>query len=162
MKTTMYLIRHADAEAAAGLEASHDRSPLARLAVRQAEATRDFLAVRPIDHCYCSPLPGAVQTAAVIAEPHGLTPCPLDSLAHQAGGAAALEELFARHAGHALLVITHHDVGRVYLAGLLGLSLARAREVQMDSCGISVVVRDGDHTTVNTLNASFHLQGIAA
>jgi len=32
----------------------------------------------------------------------------------------------------------------------------------LDNCGISVVVRDGDRTTVGTLNAAFHLQGVAA
>src|SRR5205823_3867103 len=54
--------------------------PLARLGVRQAEATRDFLAIRPIDTCYCSPLLRAVQTASIVASPHGLSPQPLDAL----------------------------------------------------------------------------------
>ncbi len=54
--------------------------PLARLGVRQAEATRDFLAVRPIDVCYCSPLLRAVQTAAIVCRPHTITPIPVAAL----------------------------------------------------------------------------------
>jgi broad specificity phosphatase PhoE len=53
----------------------HD-PPLARLGVRQAESTRDFLADRPLDVCYSSPLLRAVQTAAIVAAPHGLSPQP--------------------------------------------------------------------------------------
>jgi hypothetical protein len=37
-----------------------------------------------------------------------------------------------------------------------------ARQVTLDNCGVSVVVRAGDSTTVATLNAAFHLQGVAA
>ena len=46
MKTTLYLVRQA-----------------ARLGIRQAELTRDFLAVRPLDACYSSPMPRAIETA---------------------------------------------------------------------------------------------------
>jgi broad specificity phosphatase PhoE len=166
MKTTMYLIRHAAAEAnAAGperLQGARPNPPLGRLGVRQAELTRDFLAVRPLDACYCSHLLRAAETASIIAAPHGLCPRPLDGLADSERAAATLEELFARHAGHAFLVIAHHDVGSTYLAALLGLGPEQAGQVQLDNCGISVIVRDGQHTTVSTLNASFHLQGIAA
>src|SRR5579864_8659463 len=69
MATVLYLIRHGATEA-----------NLARLGIRQAEATRDFLAIRPIDHCYTSPLLRAVQTAAIVAAPHGLSPQPLEAL----------------------------------------------------------------------------------
>jgi broad specificity phosphatase PhoE len=178
---------------------------LARLGVRQAEATRDFLAIRPIDHCYCSPLLRAVQTAAIVAAPHGLSPGPLDALTEcdvgrwegldwqtiryldaesyqrfmanpaengYPGGESfrdvyervtgAIEELLATHAGESVLVVAHHVVNRTYLAGLLGLTPNQARQVTLDNCGISVVVREGEETAVSTLNAAFHLQGVAA
>ena len=44
----------------------------------------------------------------------------------------------------------------------MGLSPDQARQVTLDNCGISVVVCDGDVISVNTLNAAFHLQGVAA
>jgi broad specificity phosphatase PhoE len=209
MKTTLYLIRHGATEAnlarPARLQGRRYNPPLAPLGVRQAEATRDFLAIRPIDHCYSSPLLRAVQTAAIVTAPHGLSPQTMEPLTecdvgqwegldwqtiryHDAdsyhrfmanpsrhgypGGesfsdvhqraAATLEELLNRHAGGSLLVVAHHVVNRTYLAGLLGLPLDQARQVVLDNCGISVVIREGDKTTVSTLNAAFHLQGVAA
>jgi broad specificity phosphatase PhoE len=176
MKTTMYLLRHAAAEANYACAQSEDRIPilgsrirdgeqdprLSRLGVRQAELTRDFLAVRPIDYCYCSPRLRAVQTASIIGAAHGLSPVVLDSLVEPALATAALEDLFRRHAGHTILVVGHQDVNLVYLAGILGMKSEQTRQVQLDNCGISVVVRAGTGATVSTLNASFHLQGIAA
>ena len=46
--------------------------------------------------------------------------------------------------------------------GLLGMGPELAKQVVLDNCGISIVVRDGEKTTVSTLNAAFHLQGVAA
>jgi broad specificity phosphatase PhoE len=209
MRTTLYLLRHGATEANLArppwLQGRRVDAPLARLGVRQAEATRDFLAIRPIDVCYCSPLLRAIQTATIVAAPHGLSPQPLEDLTEcdvgtwegldwQAiryfdaegyrhfmanpatfgypGGesfadvhrrvSVALERLLTQHAGHAILVVGHHVVNRTYLAGLLGLGPEQARGVTLDNCGISVVVRDEGETTVTTLNAAFHLQGVAA
>jgi broad specificity phosphatase PhoE len=208
-RTVLYLIRHGATEAnlarPARIQGRAHNPPLARLGVRQAEATRDFLAIRPIDHCYTSPLLRAVQTASLVAAPHGLSPIALEELTEcdvgrwegldwQAirdldadsyrrfhadpaefgypGGESfrtvydrvipAIKGLLERHRGESVLVVAHHVVNRVYLADLLGLALGQARQVKLDNCGISVVVRDGDETTVGTLNAAFHLQGVAA
>jgi broad specificity phosphatase PhoE len=208
-KTVLYLIRHGATEANLArpprLQGRRHNPPLSRLGVRQAEATRDLLAVRPIDRCYASPLLRAMQTAAIVAAPHGLTPQPLNALiecdvgrwegldwqtirtldpeafqrfqTHPAefgypGGesfrdvynrvAPVLDELLEIHAGESILVVAHHIVNRTYLAGLLGLTLDQANQVTLDNCGISVVVRDGAETMLNTLNAAFHLQGVAA
>jgi broad specificity phosphatase PhoE len=76
--------------------------------------------------------------------------------------APALNQLLHRHAGQSILVVGHHVVNRTYLAGLLGLTPDQARQVILDNCGISVVLRQDDRTTVHTLNAAFHLQGVAA
>ena len=208
-RTVLYLIRHGATEANLArpprIQGRRSDPPLARLGVRQAEATRDFLAVRPIDHCYTSPMLRAVQTAAIVAEPHGLPPLPLDGLTEcdvgrwegldwptvrdldadgyrrfHADPAAygypdgesfaavhdrvvpVLEGLLERHRGESVLVVAHHVVNRTYLAGVLGLAPGQARQVALDNCGISVVVRESDSTMVTTLNAAFHLQGVAA
>src|SRR5262249_39964153 len=83
-KTVLYLIRHAATEANLAepprLQGRRHNPPLARLGVRQAQATRDLLAPRPLQHCYCSPLLRAVQTASIVGAPHGLSPEPLDAL----------------------------------------------------------------------------------
>ena len=208
-KTVLYLIRHGATEAnlarPARLQGRRHNPPLALLGVRQAEATRDFLAIRPIDYCACSPLLRAVQTAAIVAAPHGLSPQPLDALTEcdlgrwegldwqtihaldaegfrrfhanpaafgYPGGESfldvfervkpAFDDLLRVHSGRSILVVAHHIVNRTYLAGLLGLAPDQARQVTLDNCGISVVVREGAETTVSTLNAAFHLQGVAA
>jgi broad specificity phosphatase PhoE len=209
MRTVLYLIRHGATEANLAtpprLQGRRHNPPLARLGVRQAEATRDFLAIRPVDRCFCSPLLRAVQTAAIVAAPHGVSPVPLEDLtecdvgrwegldwqtirfldaeAHRQhasnparhgypGGesfadvhrraAPAFERLLHEHPGESVLVVAHHVVNRTYLAGLLGLGPEQARQVSLDNCGISVVVRENGETSVSTLNAAFHLQGVAA
>ena len=82
MKTTLYLMRHGAPEVNLArppvLQGRGLNLPLASLGVRQAEATRDFLAIWPIDRCYCSPLLRAEQTATIVAAPHGLAPAPLE------------------------------------------------------------------------------------
>ena len=73
MRTILYLLRHGATEANLAhpprLQGRRLDPPLAKLGVRQAEATRDFLAIRPIDHCYSSPLRRAMQTASIVAAP---------------------------------------------------------------------------------------------
>mgnify|MGYP001345878770 CR=1 FL=1 len=209
MRTVLYLLRHAATDAnlaqPSRLQGRRHDPPLTPLGVRQAEATRDFLAVRPIDVCYSSPLRRAMQTADIVAAPHGLEPQPIDALtecdvgewegldwatiraqdpdsyrkymadpaafAYPGGesfsdvfrrASAAFEQMLSDHAGTTILAVTHHVVTRTYLASLLGLRLAQARSVALDNCGISVVVRSGDDSVVSTLNAAFHLQGVAA
>jgi broad specificity phosphatase PhoE len=209
MKTILYLIRHGATEANLArpprLQGVRHDPPLARLGVRQAEATRDVLASRALHRCYCRPLLRAVQTATIVAAPHSVIPEPIPALsecdvgrwegldwqsiryfdaeayqqfmAHPAehgypGGesfadvqrrtAPVFEELLARHEGEAILVVSHHIVNRIYLAGLLGLTLNQAKQVSLDNCGISTVVREDGQTLVSTLNAAFHLQGVAA
>jgi len=209
MRTTLYLMRHgataANLSSPAPLQGRRLDSPLAPMGVRQAMATRDFLAVRPIHACYTSPLLRARETAAIVAAPHGLTPMVAEELnecdvgswegldwgairrrdpaayhRHRADPAACafpdgesfadvyervaegLERILIHHAGQTVLAVSHHAVTRTYLAALLGLPLKRARMVALENCGISVVSRMGETMSVATLNASFHLQGIAA
>jgi broad specificity phosphatase PhoE len=132
---------------------------------RQAVVTRDFLAVRPFDHSYCSPDRAAQRTAGILAAPHGLTPQTLEALIED----AAVEEIepcfvevLARHEGQTLLVVAAAAVQRCYLATLLGLGPRRSRRLQVEPCGISVIVGERGRMRIGTLNAVFHLQGIAA
>jgi broad specificity phosphatase PhoE len=161
MKTTLYLLRH-DVE-----ENREDRDGKQR---RQLELTRDFLAVRPIDQCYCSPGQEVVQTAALLSAPHGLQPRVLEGLGHlEAGESVAhfqgrvmktLEQLFPQHPGQSLLVLAQHPVPRTYLGSLLGLVFDRGERIRIDPCGISVLIHREARTVVHTLNALFHLQGL--
>jgi len=208
-RTVLYLIRHGATEANLArpprLQGRRHNPALARVGVRQAEATRDFLAGRPIGRCYSSPLLRAVQTATIVAAPHGLSPVAVEALtecdvgrwegmdwqsiryldaeAYQRfmsnpaqngypGGenfsdvfnrvTPAVEDLLRKHRGESIMVVGHHVVNRTYLASLMGLSPDQARQVTLDNCGISVVVCEAGVVAVNTLNAAFHLQNVAA
>lgn len=209
MRTTLYLLRHAATEANLAhpprLQGRKHNPPLARLGIRQAEATRDFLADRPIAACYCSPLLRAQQTASIVAAPHGLLPASVPALIEgdlgrwegltwqevrffnaseyrdfmadpaangypggenfqQVHGRAspAIEEILSRHEGESVLIVAHHVVNRIYLAGLLGLPASRAREVSLDNCGVSVVTRENGQSAISMLNAVQHLHDVAA
>jgi broad specificity phosphatase PhoE len=84
MRTTLYLIRHAATPAnlqkPAKLQGCHTNPDLAPIGVRQAQATRDFLAIRPVDAIFTSPLRRSFRTAEIIAEPHGIMPIVVDEL----------------------------------------------------------------------------------
>jgi broad specificity phosphatase PhoE len=209
MKTVLYLVHHGATEANLArpliVRGRRQNRPLAPLGIRQAEATRDLLAVRPLDRCYSSPLQRALETAVIVAAPHGLSPVALEALTECDSGRwegldwqtirsrdaeayvrfmenpaaygfpegesvtdvyrriqPALEELLTRHTGETILVVSHQMIIRTYLGGLLGLTLDQVRHVNQDNCGISVVIREEDETRVTTVNATFHVQGVAA
>ena len=209
MRTTLYLLRHAATSAnlqkPAKLQGRRSDPDLAPLGLRQAEATRDFFAIRPVDVIYTSPLRRAYCTAQIIAEPHGLRPIILDELTEIDVGdwegksweeiattdpdryarhhsdpsknaylngenfeqvhdrtARTIDELLIEHEGGSIVVVSHHVVNRTYLAGVLGLGCSGARAVSLENCGISIVWHERGKTTVATLNAAFHLQGVAA
>lgn len=209
MHTTLYLIRHAatpaNLQSPAKLQGCRSNPDLAPLGIRQAMATRDFLAIRPIDYIYTSPLRRSFRTAQIIAEPHGLTPFTVNELTecdvgqwegmsweeiketdpdnyaryhadpsvngYQGGenfqqvynrATQAIDGILAHHEGSSIAVVSHHIVNRTYLAGVLGIGPARARVVSLENCAISIVQHRMGKTTVSTLNAAFHLQGVAA
>ncbi len=75
--------------------------------------------------------------------------------------AAAFAQIAASHAGEAVAVVTHQIVCRVYLASLLGLTPAQARKLKTANGGVSVVTFENGAASVATLNAAFHLVGVA-
>jgi broad specificity phosphatase PhoE len=67
------------------------------------------------------------------------------------------ERLLTEHARQTILIVGHHVVNRVYLASLLGLPPSLARQVRLDNCGISIVIRENNRTQIAILNAKSHL-----
>src|SRR5689334_15025537 len=84
MGTWMYLLRHGatglNLERPYRLQGSEVEHPLAAAGVRQAEGARELLRSVPLRAVYSSPLLRAVQTAEVVARPHGLAVVPLEAL----------------------------------------------------------------------------------
>jgi broad specificity phosphatase PhoE len=100
MKTTLYLVHQATEADPQRPERLPKRRPSTSLdwrGTRQAQLTRDFLAVRSLDACYSSPSERAVRTARIIAEPHGLVPCILAGLDERAACAAGRDDSQTAH-----------------------------------------------------------------
>ena len=74
--------------------------------------------------------------------------------------AASAPAVMAAHSTPAAELST--DCSGTVSASLLGLTPDQARQVKLDNCAISMIERDDEATTVTTLNAGFHLQGLAA
>ena len=71
----LYLIRHGATEANLKrpyvLQGRRSDLPLGEIGRRQAEAARRTLQGRPIERFFCSPLRRTVETAEIVAAPHG-------------------------------------------------------------------------------------------
>ncbi len=79
-----FLVRHGATAASAArpvlMAGRRTDSPLSEEGQRQAEEAARFLADRPIDVLYASPMLRAQQTAAAIGRPHKLEPVTIDAL----------------------------------------------------------------------------------
>lgn len=73
----------------------------------------------------------------------------------------AIQTLLERHPGETIAVVAHNVVNRVYLAKLLGLEISRAKEITQTNTGINLIRHKPGETKVVTMNAIFHLSGVA-
>jgi broad specificity phosphatase PhoE len=72
----------------------------------------------------------------------------------------ALVEIMGEHLGHEIVVVGHNVLNRAFLAGVLELPLAKARNIHQENCGLNIVeLREGKLKLV-TLNAVGHLHGL--
>ena len=79
--TRLYLIRHGQtAHSAADVFSGASNVDLADEGRRQATCLAQRLAGEPIAAFYCSSLQRAIETATLVAQPHGLTPTPVADL----------------------------------------------------------------------------------
>lgn len=204
-ETMLYLVRHgatsANEQRPYILQGSSIDLPLSPTGREQAAAAAQFLSTHPIRHVYASTLKRAVETAAAIAEPHGLavqshaelSECHVgrwegmdwDSIMREYPEAyrafmddpaanpylegesygdverrvrPVLQRLLERHAGDTIVVVGHNVVNRVYLSGLLGIALPRAKDIRQANACVNVIRHRDGETELLTLNAFFHLE----
>lgn len=74
----------------------------------------------------------------------------------------AIARLAARHDGAAIAIVGHNVLNRAYLALLLGLPIAKAREIRQSNGGVNVIEVEAARSVVHTLNAALHLDGVKA
>ena len=65
--------------------------------------------------------------------------------------------LAARHLGGRIAVVSHNVTNRGYLAAMMGIPIDRARAIRQSNGGINIIRYTDGLTTVETLNATFHL-----
>ena len=98
--TTVWLVRHGIPNDAEGRCYGRHDLALSPEGIRQAKGVAQQLACEPISHVYSSNLRRAVETAWIIAEPHGLNVQTVDELAEM-------------HFGD-LEGLTYHDIQQRY------------------------------------------------
>ena len=83
--TTLFVARHGETldNAAQRWQGWRD-SPLSARGIAQAQALARRLASEPLAAIYSSDLGRALQTAHIVATPHGLAPCPEPALRERA------------------------------------------------------------------------------
>jgi broad specificity phosphatase PhoE len=71
----------------------------------------------------------------------------------------AIDQLIRSTSGN-LVVVTHNIVCRVYVAHVMDLPTAKAREIQLNNGGISIVAIGNGRLKLLTLNSALHLDGL--
>ena len=72
---------------------------------------------------------------------------------------AALDEVVARHAGQAVVLVSHTVVNRVLLCAVLGWGNDRFWRLRQDTCAVNVFdVEENGAFTIGLLNDTCHLQ----
>ena len=71
----------------------------------------------------------------------------------------ALERTLRAQLGRIIAVVGHNVVNRAYLARVLGLPIARSRNLIQDNCGVNLLRYTEGATTLVTCNTTLHLEG---
>ena len=70
---------------------------------------------------------------------------------------AAVHEVLARHAGDAILLVSHQMVGKVLVCTMLGLEVNRIWRIQQDNACINIFDWDGADFSALLVNGTAHL-----
>ena len=69
----------------------------------------------------------------------------------------AIRQILTDHVGQNIASVAHNVVNRTYLATLMGLGLARSRDLAQSNCGINVIRYRGGEIKLLSMNSVFHL-----
>ncbi len=62
-----------------------------------------------------------------------------------------------QHMSETIVVVAHNIVNRVYMAGLLGLELSRAKDIRQANACVNLIRHHDSTTDLVTMNSIFHL-----
>jgi len=74
--------------------------------------------------------------------------------------APAIDALYERHLGEAIVVVAHSVVNRAYLATQLGLPLSLTNRLSQENCAVNLLRHRGGKTRVLSVNSLFHLDQV--
>ena len=74
----------------------------------------------------------------------------------------AIDQLLKNHRGQQIAIVAHNVVNRAYLGTLMGLSLARSRELIQSNCGINVLHYRNGQAKLLSMNSIFHLGALSS
>lgn len=135
MVTMLHLVRHAATAETGTRLGGHTQAPLSDDGRAQARAAAQRLADVPFAAIHTSPLPRSTQTAAILAEPHGLEPIVDDALIEVDYGDWTDRELTACRKEELWTTIQQHPSLVVFPAGE-SIRAAQARAVE----GVEAIV----------------------
>lgn len=75
----------------------------------------------------------------------------------QARALTAVTEITKRHNDDTIVMVSHTDVIRLILMGMLGIEIERFRHLRQDNCAISLVEVSSGNFEVITMNCTWHL-----
>lgn len=78
----------------------------------------------------------------------------------QARVVPAIRGCMAAHPSETIVIVAHNIVNRAFLAGVIGIPLARARTLLQANGCVNVVKLDRGELGVETMNSAFHVRGI--
>ena len=76
----------------------------------------------------------------------------------QERSAPTLEQLVSENLGSVIAAVAHNVVNRAWLTQLLGLPVAKYRNVPQDNCGVNLIRYRKGEVKVVTINGVFHLE----
>lgn len=132
--TTVYVVRHAEAEHAG------DDPDLTDVGIARAEALASLLRSADLDAVYSSPMQRTMQTAAPTAVVHELDVSP-----YRPNDADGLAERIARdHVGQTLLVVGHSNTVPMIVASLSAGTIDDIAHDEYDNLYVVTIVPTGE------------------
>jgi probable phosphoglycerate mutase len=160
--TRVYLIRHGATELSAEDRFAGAVDVLLSDGGRdQARRLGDRLAAEPISVAFASPMKRTMETARLVAEPHGIPVTPVDGesgLQVTARALPAILDIVEQHCDKQILIVSHKATIRLLLSSLLGFDARKYRDrLDQAPCALNILdFKSVAHARLTLFNDTSH------